>query len=184
MSGMAELIENADANPYVRWAAMGGLTALVASGQRSRDEVVSYFHGLLHKLERVPGTVWGGLTSACLDLWPGEVMEELRSAWDEGLIPPDIVNWDDVVRDHVAGLNYSMTLLKERHRPITDAVKELSKWYRFNRDVERERPKDVSSLDAMPARGLAPIRRTGPKVGRNDPCPCGSGKKYKKCCGG
>ncbi len=26
-------------------------------------------------------------------------------------------------------------------------------------------------------------RRTGPKVGRNDPCPCGSGKKYKKCCG-
>jgi curved DNA-binding protein CbpA len=28
-----------------------------------------------------------------------------------------------------------------------------------------------------------PIRRTAPKVGRNDPCPCGSGKKYKKCCG-
>lgn len=25
--------------------------------------------------------------------------------------------------------------------------------------------------------------RNGPKVGRNDPCPCGSGKKYKKCCG-
>lgn len=29
----------------------------------------------------------------------------------------------------------------------------------------------------------APYRRTQPKVGRNDPCPCGSGKKYKKCCG-
>jgi len=28
-----------------------------------------------------------------------------------------------------------------------------------------------------------PIRKSGPKVGRNDPCPCGSGKKYKKCCG-
>jgi len=27
-----------------------------------------------------------------------------------------------------------------------------------------------------------PIVR-GPKVGRNDPCPCGSGKKHKKCCG-
>ena len=27
------------------------------------------------------------------------------------------------------------------------------------------------------------IVREGPKVGRNDPCPCGSGKKYKKCCG-
>jgi len=29
----------------------------------------------------------------------------------------------------------------------------------------------------------APVRHEGPKVGRNDPCPCGSGKKYKKCCG-
>ncbi len=28
-----------------------------------------------------------------------------------------------------------------------------------------------------------PIKRTSPKVGRNDPCPCGSGKKYKQCCG-
>ena len=29
----------------------------------------------------------------------------------------------------------------------------------------------------------APIVNTEPKVGRNDPCPCGSGKKYKNCCG-
>jgi hypothetical protein len=29
----------------------------------------------------------------------------------------------------------------------------------------------------------APIRRQSPKTGRNDPCPCGSGKKYKRCCG-
>jgi len=37
------------------------------------------------------------------------------------------------------------------------------------------------------ADGLTPKpatqRNEGPKVGRNDPCPCGSGKKYKKCCG-
>jgi uncharacterized protein YecA (UPF0149 family) len=30
---------------------------------------------------------------------------------------------------------------------------------------------------------VATVRRKGKKVGRNDPCPCGSGKKYKKCCG-
>ena len=30
--------------------------------------------------------------------------------------------------------------------------------------------------------GPAPIRSTTPKVGRNDPCPCGSGRKYKHCC--
>ena len=31
--------------------------------------------------------------------------------------------------------------------------------------------------------GPAPVKSTAPKVGRNDPCPCGSGKKFKHCCG-
>jgi len=29
----------------------------------------------------------------------------------------------------------------------------------------------------------SPAKRTEPKIGRNDPCPCGNGLKYKKCCG-
>ena len=32
-------------------------------------------------------------------------------------------------------------------------------------------------------RGAEPYQRESPRVGRNDPCPCGSGEKYKKCCG-
>ena len=39
--------------------------------------------------------------------------------------------------------------------------------------AETEKPTDIA---------VAPVR-SGPKVGRNDPCPCGSGKKYKACCG-
>ncbi|MGI8967443.1 MAG: SEC-C metal-binding domain-containing protein, partial [Limisphaerales bacterium] len=39
----------------------------------------------------------------------------------------------------------------------------------------------VSEASEMVSRSK-PVR-TGPKVGRNDPCPCGSGKKYKHCCG-
>ncbi len=65
--------------------------------------------------------------------------------------------------------------------------------------LERERAAAASRHDAPEAatagegeRGEAPVppgadgrplRREGPKVGRNDPCPCGSGKKYKQCCG-
>jgi preprotein translocase subunit SecA len=30
---------------------------------------------------------------------------------------------------------------------------------------------------------VQPVRREGPKIGRNDPCPCGSGLKFKKCHG-
>jgi len=36
---------------------------------------------------------------------------------------------------------------------------------------------------APPPERPAPIKNEGPKVGRNEPCPCGSGKKYKKCHG-
>lgn len=38
-------------------------------------------------------------------------------------------------------------------------------------------------LAARSARESATYRRAMPKIGRNDPCPCGSGKKYKQCCG-
>ncbi len=41
---------------------------------------------------------------------------------------------------------------------------------------------DVVSEAAAAQEKAKPVR-TGPKVGRNDPCPCGSGKKYKQCCG-
>ncbi|HMP72135.1 MAG TPA: preprotein translocase subunit SecA [Kiritimatiellia bacterium] len=40
-----------------------------------------------------------------------------------------------------------------------------------------------AAMEAALKKPLAPVRRDVPKVGRNDPCPCGSGKKYKKCCG-
>jgi preprotein translocase subunit SecA len=44
------------------------------------------------------------------------------------------------------------------------------------------RASDVVSEAAQQLEKAKPVR-TGPKVGRNDPCPCGSGKKYKQCCG-
>ncbi|MCU0639949.1 MAG: SEC-C domain-containing protein, partial [Candidatus Krumholzibacteria bacterium] len=45
-------------------------------------------------------------------------------------------------------------------------------------------PADISpgAGEGPPVRPV-PVQRDMPKVGRNDPCPCGSGKKYKKCCG-
>jgi preprotein translocase subunit SecA len=43
-------------------------------------------------------------------------------------------------------------------------------------DIVSEAADDLSKPKPKP-------KRTGPKVGRNDPCPCGSGKKYKNCCG-
>jgi len=45
-----------------------------------------------------------------------------------------------------------------------------------------ESPRPMSAANAPDVKQV-PVHREAPKVGRNDPCPCGSGKKYKKCCG-
>ena len=86
---------------------------------------------------------------------------------------------------------------------ITEAVCKAAILVRFQvsgpRPIDRGQQKlkeqhvDAMSLSQMERKGSVvasqsqamntTIRREGPKVGRNDPCPCGGGKKYKNCCG-
>jgi len=47
----------------------------------------------------------------------------------------------------------------------------------------KEERRDIFGNSNEESDRKSPVRRNTPKVGRNDPCPCGSGKKYKKCCG-
>jgi uncharacterized protein len=55
----------------------------------------------------------------------------------------------------------------------------------LERECEEKLPQVVSAIYRfwVAQRSIKTIRREAPKVGRNDPCPCGSGKKFKKCCG-
>ena len=64
---------------------------------------------------------------------------------------------------------------EEREKLIVGAAAGVTGIYRYfeaRRLVERHPPDNVTTF-----------RRTAPKIGRNDPCPCGSGKKFKQCCG-
>ena len=67
----------------------------------------------------------------------------------------------------VAKLTRTQTSLIRMHRDLVDALAAVRE--AFQQKLSR-------ALD----KHLAPA--SAPKVGRNDPCPCGSGKKYKKCC--
>jgi SEC-C motif-containing protein len=53
------------------------------------------------------------------------------------------------------------------HHELATFAREGGDWYFVSGNMVRPKP----------------VVRDAPKVGRNDPCPCGSGKKYKKCCG-
>jgi len=61
-----------------------------------------------------------------------------------------------------------------------ESVFEANGW-KYSIALKPDKPEDIKDLEIL----LNPIktRIAEKKVGRNEPCPCGSGKKYKKCCG-
>ena len=68
---------------------------------------------------------------------------------------------------------------KKRAKEL-ESVFEENGW-KYKIELEPDKPEDVSDLEILlnPQKTMLAEK----KVGRNEPCPCGSGKKYKKCCG-
>jgi preprotein translocase subunit SecA len=87
---------------------------------------------------------------------------------------------NDVVKSIMTVQIRSASELDQASESMNEDLAKLS-------DVKYQHAEAQAALAAVPEQAEveltpAPIR-TGPKVGRNDPCPCGSGKKYKNCCG-
>lgn len=186
LEGIQSVIENENADEWARAAALSSLVTLVAAGEKSRDEIVSYFAGLLRgKLERRWSHVWDALVSYSSDLYPLELLDDIKKAYEDGLVDPGYIGFDDVEHDLARGKDGVLAELADNshRRLVEDTVKEMGWWACFHEDcaVAVAQPSAKTNLaTAAPS----PIKRTKPKTGRNQPCPCGSGKKYKKCCGG
>jgi hypothetical protein len=76
----------------------------------------------------------------------------------------------------------------KQEQAIAARIKEMNKGLHVSRLEaprlpERRRPRPAPQEPVEIESPAEPIRRTEPRVGRNEPCPCGSGKKFKKCCG-
>ena len=94
---MTALVENEHANEYVRVAALRGLVTLVACGEQSRDDVIAYYHQLFQgKLARDVSFVWSGLVSASNDLYPEELYDDIKHAYDDELIETAFIRLDDI----------------------------------------------------------------------------------------
>ena len=65
-------------------------------------------------------------------------------------------------------------------RGVTTSVDDLEESFQRRKRRELEQARMAGAGDRQPVQRVV---RTSAKIGRNDPCPCGSGKKYKKCCG-
>lgn len=188
LEGMQSLIENPAADEWVRGAALGGLTTLVAAGVKSREEVLCYFADLFRgKLTDKNDVVWSELVAYSADLYAPELLAEIEEAYENGLIDPSFIGLDDVKRDLARGKDWAMEqLARDPHRHlIDDTVKEMAWWDSFQeKKPESKLPgmPGINSLNPWQEDSYSGFKRALPKIGRNDPCPCGSGMKYKKCC--
>jgi SEC-C motif-containing protein len=130
--------------------------------------------------------VWGALAAESADIEALAVFPDLRRAYDEGFIDPRVIGrfaLDDVEASAQGAVLESM---KERNPPIDDVAEATSWWARFGTLASHRRAEELAMAAPRDFDDAAPVEpyRAPPKVGRNEPCPCGSGKKFKKCCGG
>ncbi len=185
---ICRMIENDDIGEYVRAAGITALLSLVANNCIDRDQVRAYFSDLFHgKLTR-SGTgahVWEVLVSACADLSLVELRDEIDQAYEEGLVWPGYISPADVAESFSLGQDAMLArLARNPHLAfIEDTIRETGWWSCF------KQPKSAGKAGARRFASRKPIliggatTRKAKKIGRNQPCPCGSGKKYKKCCG-
>jgi hypothetical protein len=189
LAGIQSVIENEDAYEWARAAALSSLVTLVAAGQKSRDEIVSYFARLFRDgLARNGSHAWTALVCYSTDLSPAELMEDIERAYDDGLVDPGVISLANVKRDLARGQEQMLArLAADPHRRlIEDTIKEMGWWACFHDDkpIRVNGGVEATSMGSRePLEAPVQIRREEPKTGRNEPCPCGSGKKYKKCCG-
>ena len=192
------VVENANLNPWIRSAALDSFMVLWKEDVLSRDEVISYLKELMEsKLEQTPGYVWDSIALIAYDLHPGELEDLLRQAIGKQLIAPMVLNAKSLTVCVKEDLNDA---IKNKNKVVDGYIKEPVKeltWWLYPDEEALDKGMEYAAV-AVPIaekkiepgersapmgwRGNTPVVNAKAKVGRNDPCPCGSGKKYKKCC--
>jgi hypothetical protein len=174
------LVENRDADEYCRATALDSLAVLAAWGELPRATVIGYLRELISgKLEREHSFVWNEIACLIADLDAGELVPLIREPYEDGLVDSAVIAWDEIENriSHTGRAPFEE--FQHRHPPITDVADETAWWGMY----EGAAVKNRGIPDVPDSAEHDPSRNAPPKIGRNDQCPCGSGKKYKKCCG-
>lgn len=198
LEGLMQVALNDQAYCFVRSSVMDAIVVLYFEHLITREQIVSAFRRFYQELKQEGDPQpWNGLVSSTADAGLTELLPEMREAFAKGLV-------DEMCTD----LEYEEKKIRERqearvegikchYRLIENAIDEMSWWAAF--DEEENEPPGLDELeDDEEDEPLLPLPhepfqkyipppppqtvRLPAKVGRNDPCPCGSGKKYKKCC--
>ncbi len=180
-----------------RSIAVDGLVAIALHYPHEQERISTFLHGLF--LEEDDPEFLAFAAGSILDLGDPLSIPILEKAFDRGVIDEFIINRDDLLIDSkkLPGIYnndllnfYNPEQVAERQvRREIEYEKEYEKEYENERHAaqkleQREKSiaielKRLEIANTLNERNALPLTR---KVGRNDPCPCGSGKKFKKCC--
>jgi Protein of unknown function (DUF1186)/SEC-C motif len=187
-----QIIRDPDADEYVRAKMCQAIAMLTRRGELPREATAAFLRDCFSQLEPKENCyVWSGWLDAVAWLGLTELKPLVQQAFLRGSIDPEWLTFKEFEQD----LQYSVEHPEaEPLYPDGDlslfgeTVAELSGWDGFKPEAPRSKMLDrgplgplgglLDSLDSLGTPHRDPLRH----VGRNDPCPCGSGKKFKKCC--
>jgi len=162
ISRLKAIVENTELYMLHRLAALDAMQALYAEDVYSQDDYFAYLRHLLDT-HSDDDEFLAFVVLACRSTGNGAFLPIIEPLYEEGLVADDI-----------ASLSFTREILSTSDPETSKKRLKQSK----NSSFIRDSLKAVSSWYAhMPKPDL------NRKIGRNEPCPCGSGKKYKKCCG-
>jgi hypothetical protein len=171
-----EIIRDADADEFIRSRMFDTLVMLVLQSELDRTEVAAFLNAAFGELQpQGESPVWFGWQTAVAMLALDELDSLVKEAFKHGFIDEMVAtpaDFENDLRRARAG-EPVLEWQREEYSPFGDVIDELSDWTYFSTDRDD---------GWLPASAAMPARNPFRDVGRNDPCPCGSGKKFKKCC--
>lgn len=176
-----DVMNNPNVHEFVRDAAFRVWTYFVCMGEIDRDEAQQYLLKGFETLRPVTSSyIWVAWVDAVARLGFDDMEDLVKQAFSEGRLPEwslHVQDFEDELAAALAAKDREAWMRQNRLYPFTDTVGVLSRWYGFSEDYirkKRQYEREAQLSDAA--------RNPYKSVGRNDPCPCGSGKKFKNCC--
>jgi hypothetical protein len=180
-----DIILDPNAEEFIRAGMCEALAMVTLRGELDRAVAGRFLRDAFMELDpQRQNYVWVGWQSAISMLGMSDLKILVKKAFDQGFIDSHILGYDHFEEDLRRGIEHP----GEPRRPddhddtlFGDTVEELSGWYCFTEQYRDDQERWRRRAEANHARSQR-LENPVKGVGRNDPCPCGSGKKFKKCC--
>jgi Protein of unknown function (DUF1186)/SEC-C motif len=191
---LQDIILDSDADQFVRSRMLEALGMLTLRGDLPRNEMAAFLRRCWDELQpRLDCYVWEGWQSAIAMLGLSELKPLVLRAFAAGSIDPfwlTVANFESNLAYAVRHAGALPMRAEREYELFGDTITEMSR-YRFgyaaaaqdgsNEDEHSEFGPAESPFDYL-AMLRAPVINRRKDIGRNDACPCGSGRKFKKCC--